>query len=124
MFVHTALVVDPTNMRVRSARQKVANAEDQDLAILGRLLYNAIPGLEVAVTFDYQSDYTGTDDVGNIEASAWLTEAHIDYQHRSGFAMRALYARWDFGSDNGFDPGLKKSQNTLKNQKSKAFKAC
>ena len=81
-------------MRVRSARQKVANANDQDLAILGRLLYNAIPGLEVAFTFDYQADYTGTAD--NIDASAWLTEGHIDYQHSSGFAMRALYARWDF----------------------------
>ena len=104
LFVHTALVTDTTNMRVRSARQKVANANDQDLAILGRLLYNAIPGLEVAFTFDYQADYTGTAD--NIDASAWLTEAHIDYQHSSGFAMRALYARWDFGSDNGFDPGV------------------
>ena len=89
-------------MRPRSGRQKVGNATDQDLAIMGRILYNGIPGLEVAYTFDYHADYTGTAD--EIDADAWLNEFHIDYAHRSGFGIRALYARWDFGDDNGFDP--------------------
>ena len=69
-------------MRVRSGRKKVANAKDQDIAILGRLSYTGVPGLEASVTIDYQADYTGTAD--SIDADAVLTEAHIDYKHASG----------------------------------------
>jgi len=107
IFAHTGLVV-PTSgssaMRVRSGRKKVANAKDQDIAILGRLSYTGVPGLEASVTIDYQADYTGTAD--SIDADAVLTEAHIDYKHASGLGLRALYARWDFGKDTSasFDP--------------------
>jgi hypothetical protein len=107
VFAHTGLIV-PTSgsnaMRVRSGRKKVANAQDQDIAILGRLSYTGVPGLEASVTFDYQADYTGTAD--SIEADAVMTEAHLDYKHSSGLALRALYARWDFGKDTSvsFDP--------------------
>ncbi len=103
--VHSGLVIPTTGssaMRPRSGRQKVGNATDQDIAIMGRILYNGMPGLEVAYTFDYHSDYTGTADA--IQADAWLNEFHVDYAHRSGFGLRALYARWDFSADNGFDP--------------------
>ena len=103
--VHSGLVIPTTGssaMRPRSGRQKVGNATDQDIAIMGRILYNGMPGLEVAYTFDYHSDYTGTADA--IEADSWLNEFHVHYEHRSGFGMRALYARWDFSEDNGFDP--------------------
>ena len=31
-------------------------------------------------------------------------EFHVHYEHRSGFGLRALYARCDFSEDNGFDP--------------------
>ena len=109
LFAHTGLKV-PTSgssaMRVRSGRQKVANGKNQDIAILGRLTYTAVPGLELAFTVDYQNDYTGTSDA--IEASAYLIETHIDYKHSSGLGLRALYARWDFGKDSSqsFDPGL------------------
>jgi hypothetical protein len=107
IFAHTGLVV-PTSgsnaMRVRNGRKKVASATDQDLAILGRISYTGIPGLEASMTLDYQTDYTGTED--SIEADAILSEAHIDYKHSSGFGLRALYARWDFGKDTSasFDP--------------------
>lgn len=32
---------------------------------------------------------------------------HLDYRHASGLGLRALYARWELGSDrsNGLDPG-------------------
>ncbi len=108
VFAHTGLKVATSGskaMQVRSGRQKVANGTDQDIAILGRMTYTGVPGLELAFTVDYQNDYTGTADA--IEASAYLIETHVDYKHSSGLGLRALYARWDFGKDSSqsFDPG-------------------
>ncbi len=106
-FVHSGLAV-PTSggsaFRPRSGRLKVAEADDQDVAFTGRLRYTAIPGLEVGVSGQYQADITGTADAFDIDAT--LLEGHVDYKHSSGFGLRALYARWDMGSDNGLDPGL------------------
>ena len=108
LYLHSGLTI-PTSgsnaFRPRSGRQKVANADDHDAAILGRLIYSGTPGLEVAATFDYQADYTGTAD--SADADAWLFETHIDWRHNSGFGLRALYARWDLSDDRGagLDPG-------------------
>ncbi len=107
-YLHSGLVVPTTGssaFRPRSGRLKVGNADNQDAAILGRLLYTGVPGLEIAVTFDYQFDYTGTAD--SIDIDALLFETHLDYKHSSGLALRALYARWDIGDDDGagVDPG-------------------
>jgi len=107
VYLHSGLKI-PTSgssaFRPRSGRQKVANADDQDVAVLGRLIYVGTPGLEIAATVDYQADYTGTAD--NADADAWLFETHIDWRHRSGFGLRALYARWDLSDDRsaGLDP--------------------
>jgi len=105
VYLHSGLTIPTTGtsaFRPRSGRQKVANADDQDVAILGRLIYVGTPGLEIAATVDYQADYTGTAD--QFDADAWLFETHVDWRHRSGFGLRALYARWDLGSDNGLSP--------------------
>ena len=53
--------------------------------------------MKLAATVDYQSDYTGTAD--SAEADAWLFETHLDWRHRSGFGLRALYARWELDGD-------------------------
>jgi hypothetical protein len=82
--------------RVRSGRQKVAEAIASDGAITGRLRYLGIPGLQAAVTVQYQFDPSQVSDDGL--DSGTLLEAHIDYQ-RSGFGLRALYSRWDFTGD-------------------------
>jgi hypothetical protein len=108
-YVHSGLKMATTGgsaFRPRAGRLKVAEADDQDVAFLGRLIYSGHPGLEIAATFDYQADYTGTADAA--EADAWLVETHVDYRHHSGFGLRALYARWELGSDlsAGVDPGL------------------
>ncbi|MGA9574585.1 MAG: porin [Lysobacterales bacterium] len=79
--------------RVRSGRQKVAEANASDGAITGRLRYLGIPGLLAAVTVQYQFDPSQVSNDGL--DSGTLVEAHIDYQ-RNGFGLRALYARWDF----------------------------
>ncbi|MEE8321354.1 MAG: porin, partial [Gammaproteobacteria bacterium] len=110
MVVHSGLVVPTTGssaFRPRSGRLKVAEADDQDLAFTGRLRYTGIPGLEVGASGQYQRDYTGAADLFAIDAT--LFEGHVDWKHQSGFGLRALYARWDIGSDNspvpGADPG-------------------
>jgi len=82
--------------RVRSGRQKVAEAVASDGALTGRLRYLGIPGLQAAVTVQYQFDPSQASDDGL--DSGTLLEAHVDYQ-RNGFGLRALYARWDFTGD-------------------------
>lgn len=82
--------------RVRSGRQKVAKAVANDGALTGRLRYVGIPGLQAAVTVQYQFDPSQVS--GDGLDSGTLIEAHVDYQ-RNGFGLRALYARWDFTGD-------------------------
>jgi len=82
--------------RVRSGRQKIAEAVASDGAITGRLRYLGIPGLQAAVTLQYQFDPSQVANDGL--DSGTLLEAHVDYQ-RDGFGLRALYARWDFTGD-------------------------
>ncbi|MGB1879807.1 MAG: porin [Gammaproteobacteria bacterium] len=107
VFLHSGLAVPTTGsnaFRPRSGRLKVAEADDQDAAVLARLIYTGMPGLEWAATVDYQADYTGTAD--DADADAWLFETHIDWRHGSGFGLRALYSRWELGRDRaaGVDP--------------------
>ncbi len=82
--------------RVRSGRQKVAEALANDGAVTGRLRYIGIPGLTASVSVQYQFDPSQEKNDGL--DSGTLLEGHIDYQ-RKGFGLRALYARWDFSGD-------------------------
>ena len=82
--------------RVRSGRQKIAKAVASDGAIIGRLRYLGIPGLQAAVSVQYQFDPSQV--AGDGLDSGTLIEGHIDYR-RGGFGLRALYARWDFSGD-------------------------
>ncbi len=82
--------------RVRSGRQKVAEALASDGAVTGRLRYLGVPGLQAALTMQYQFDPSQEANDGLDDGT--LLEAHIDYQ-RAGFGLRALYARWDFSGE-------------------------
>jgi len=82
--------------RVRSGRQKVAEALASDGAVTGRLRYLGIPGLQAAISLQYQVDPSQRS--GDGLDSGTLLEGHIDYQ-RGAFGLRALYARWDFDGD-------------------------
>jgi hypothetical protein len=96
VVAHSGLALPTTGssaFRPRSGRLKVAEADDQDLALTGRLRYTGIPGLELGVSTQYQNDITGTADT--LDISATLVEGHVDYKHSSGLGLRALYARWD-----------------------------
>jgi hypothetical protein len=75
---------------VRSGRQKVSEGRAESGALTGRLKWTGVPGLELAVSAQYQQDVTQ----GDLDIGATLLEAHADW--RSGpFGLRALYARWD-----------------------------
>ncbi len=58
-----------------------------------------MPGLEVGLSGQYQSDMTGTADTFDVDAT--LFEGHVDYKHSSGLGLRALYARWDIDAPAG-----------------------
>ena len=93
--VHSGLKMDDGD-KIRSGRQKSANATAEDLAFTGRLKYTGIAGLELATTLQYQQDVTqGATAEG---ADATLVEAHAAYQ-TGNFALRALWASWDIDSD-------------------------
>ncbi|HEX2139883.1 MAG TPA: porin [Woeseiaceae bacterium] len=94
--LHSGLAIPTTGgdaFRVRDGRQKVAEALASDPAITGRLKYTGFPGLELAASYQYQSDpsQVGADglDTGH------LFTAHAAYQ-AGAFGLRALYGSWRF----------------------------
>ena len=100
LALHEGLKVSPDSARIRSGRQKTAEADADDLAVTGRLKYTGIPGLELAASLQYQSDITqeGSDTTDG----AILYETHIVYS-RGPFGLRALYAGWDIDVDSQID---------------------
>ena len=84
--------------RIRSGRQKVAQSTLREPAFTGGIKYTGIPGVELATSFQYQTDIT-QNDPGDPKTSATLWEAHavvdraVTPDIRVG--LRALYARWD-----------------------------
>ncbi len=100
--IHSGLNLDMSSTNparqtsLRSARQKVAEANGDSLAYTGRVTYLGLPGVSVGATLQYQSDLTQGDDDGigisNIDATLFETDVAIQ---RGIFGFRALYARWD-----------------------------
>jgi hypothetical protein len=96
LAVTEGLSMDTTGdnaFRVRSGRQKTSEALANDLAYTGRLKYTGIPGLELAASINYQTD--ASQDGGDGLDEGILYETHAIYQ-KGPFALRALYAQWDF----------------------------
>ena len=79
---------------IRSGRQKVAKAQASDLAYTARLRYNPIPGLQLAATYQHQTDLTQ----GALDVAADLFEVNAQYQN-GGFGLKALYANWDLDNN-------------------------
>jgi hypothetical protein len=87
---------------IRNGRQKVAKARADDFAYTGRIKWTGMPGVELALTGQYQSDITQ----GDQGIDATLFEAHADIR-RGPWGLRALFARWDLsdsGTINASDP--------------------
>ena len=82
--------------KIRSGRQKVAEAIAENGAVTAGLSYSGVPGLKLGLTGQYQSDVT--QDTFTESVSATMMEAHADYKH-GPWGLRALYARWDLDGD-------------------------
>jgi hypothetical protein len=93
LAIHEGLMIPTSDFRVRSGRQKTAEASAEDLAYTGRLRYTGIPGLELAASAHYQSDASQVSGDG-LDAGL-LLETHAVYE-KGPFGLRALYAEWDF----------------------------
>jgi hypothetical protein len=94
--IHSGLDIptEGTNaFRVRSGRQKAAEAKANDLAGTTRLRYTGLPGLEAAVSAQYQGGLSQGSNRDAID-DGWLFEGHLIY-NAGPYAIRALYARWD-----------------------------
>ncbi|WP_154224077.1 porin [Marinicella rhabdoformis] len=75
---------------IRSGRQKVAEAKASDLAYTARVRFNPFKGLQLAATYQHQTDLTQ----GAMDVAADLFEANLQY-NIGGFGLRALYAEWN-----------------------------
>ncbi len=93
---HSSLSVDPADFRIRSGRNKVAEAEATDPAFTGRVRWSGYPGVTLGVSGQYQTDITQEND--DEQVGATLVEAHADIR-KGGFGLRALYAQWDIDSN-------------------------
>ena len=94
--VHSGLAMPTTGgsaFRVRSGRQKVAEALASDPAATLRLKYTGMPGLELSASYHYQSDASQV--AGDGLDSGQLFSAHAIYQ-KEGFGLRALFGQWNF----------------------------
>ena len=97
--LHSGLAIPADELRIRSGRQKSAEANAEDYAFTSRIKYTGIAGLELAATWQHQSDVT-QGNIGFSEgAQGNLFEAHAIY-NVGDFGIRALYANWDIdGAD-------------------------
>jgi len=99
LSLHSGLAI-PTEgsnaFRVRSGRQKVAEALASDPAYTFRAKYTGIPGLELAASYQYQTDPSQIP--GDGLDSGQLFTAHAVYS-AGGFGLRGLYGAWQFDGD-------------------------
>ncbi len=89
LAIHTGL---DGGTNIRGGRQKVANANANNLASTLRVKYTGISGLELGATMQYQDDMTQdtSDDIG----SATMFEGHVRW-NVADITLTALYAQWD-----------------------------
>lgn len=96
LAMHSGLAI-PTSggdaFAVRAGRGQVAEAVAKDAAFTGRLRYTGIPGLDVGVSLQYQTDASQRSGDGLDEGLLMSTQ--LDWR-RGGFGLRGVWARWDF----------------------------
>lgn len=94
--LHSGLAIPTTGgnaFRVRSGRQKVAEASASDPAYTVRMRYTGIPGFNVGASYQYQTDASQIAGDG-LDAGKLFT-VHAGYD-AGPFSIKGLYARWDF----------------------------
>lgn len=96
LAMHSGLAVPTTGgdaFRVRDGRQKVAEALASDPALTARVKYTGWPGLELAASYQFQSDPSQAS--GDGLDTGHLFTTHAIYQ-AGDFGLRALYGMWRF----------------------------
>jgi hypothetical protein len=94
--MHSGLAIPTTGndaFRVRSGRQKVAEAPASDPAYTARLRYSGIPGLDLGLTYQYQTDASQVGGDGLDEGQ--LFSANAIYSN-GAFTLKGVYANWKF----------------------------
>ena len=94
--MHSGLEIPTTGSnayRVRSGRQKVAEAFANNWAYTARVRYAGTPGLELAASLQYQSDPSQV--AGDGLDSGSLFAANLRYEIDK-FMLKALYGSWRF----------------------------
>ena len=76
---------------IRGGRQKSAKADANEPAFTARIKGAPIKGLELALSYQYQSDLSGGAELG---IDATLLTANAVWQ-KDQFTLKALYAMWD-----------------------------
>ena len=96
LALHSGLEIPTDTYRIRSGRQKVSKASANNLATTARIKYMGISGFELAASVQFQSDPSQLENDGLEDGT--LYETHIAF-NKGGFALRTLYAGWDFSGD-------------------------
>lgn len=78
--------------RIRSGRQKVAEAIASDFASTARVTWSGAPGVKLTGALQYQQDIAQGSLASNASALLHVFTADIE---RGPFGLRALYAGWD-----------------------------
>lgn len=96
LAAHSGLAIATTGgdaFRVRSGRQKVAEASAEDMAYTARLRYSGVPGLDLGMSYQYQSDASQLSGDGLDEGKLLAVNAAYSV---GAFTLKGLYANWDF----------------------------
>ena len=93
---HSGLAIPTTGsdaFRVRSGRQKVAQADADDLAYTARLRYSGMAGLDLGLSYQYQSDASQVSGDGLDEGQLLVVNASYNL---GAFTLKGVYADWNF----------------------------
>jgi hypothetical protein len=82
--------------RIRSGREKVAEAPATEPAVTGRVRYTGVPGLDLSIFGSFQNDIT--QEAGTEDNRAFFGGAAASFR-RGGFGLRGLYGRWEIDGD-------------------------
>jgi hypothetical protein len=85
----------PVFSKIRSGRQKSAEADGKNKAFTARVSASPGAGLELGLTVQHQEDISGNDD---IEIDANLVAINAAWQ-KGAVSLRTLYAMWDINDD-------------------------
>ena len=98
--IHSGMEI-PTTGKVRSGRQKIASAVNNNWAYTARVKKSS-PGMEMAFTYHNQTDAYQSKQA--TELSAQLMSAHIDYTWNA-WQLQALIAEWSLDNKTLEDAG-------------------